>query len=160
MNRQEDAPISIIITTLAAQTCPHECNVYIALKSIVEGMDRFIEKRNDGFWVPNPVLPNENFAEKWNRHPDKRQAFATWLARAKADFVDNPLTAKGLDELAKLFKVNLGDAPVTRAFSSLGESVRIFRESGSLHLTGLTSGLAIGATASGTVVRPHTFYGI
>lgn len=155
----ENAPISIIITTLAAKACPHEINVYVALKTIVEKMHLFVERRNDGYWVPNPVLPNENFAEKWNYDPAKRQAFVSWLARAKTDFIDKPFSANGLDELAKLFKVSLGNAPVTRAFSNLGDSVRSSREKGSLRLTGLTSGLAIGSTASGTIVRQHTFYG-
>ena len=157
--RQEDAPISIIITTLAAKACPHEINVYVALKTIIETMHRFVEIRNDGYWVPNPVLANENFAEKWNREPGKRRAFVEWLSCAKSDLVDKPITLDGLDELAKLFKVKLGDAPVTRAFSNLGDSVRSSREKGALRLSGLASGLAIGSTASGTIVRPHTFYG-
>ena len=76
IDHQEDAPISVIITTLAAKACPHGDNVFTALKTILENMGDLVESRPDGYWVANPVLPSENFAERWNVDTKKRLAFS------------------------------------------------------------------------------------
>lgn len=158
-NRQDVAPISMIITTLAARACPHESNVYRALKTIIERMEEFVEKRQDGYWVANPVMPNENFAEKWNSDPEKREAFTSWHEKVRRDFLLLPSSLSGLDEYARHFEKVLRPEPVKRAFNSLGDSMRTHREKGSLILTGLSTGLAVSKDTAGRTVLPHTFYG-
>ena len=78
-HNDENAPISIIITTLAARAYNGEDNVYEALRNIVAKMPLFIEQRHDGYWVENPVMSEENFADKWNETPAKATAFYQWL---------------------------------------------------------------------------------
>jgi len=51
----DDKPISIIITTLAAQAYNQEDSVSAALYSILGGMDQHIEERNGVAWIPNPT---------------------------------------------------------------------------------------------------------
>lgn len=152
----ENAPISIIITTLAAKACPHESNVYVALKTILEHMPALVEQRGADYWVPNPVMPDENFAEKWNADSSKRTAFFKWCEKAKSDLVDVP-TKKGLDELAAHYKKVLMPQPVERAFRKFGEAALKARKNGTLRLDP-ASGLSATA-ATGKVVAAHTFYG-
>ena len=159
IDHQDEAPISVIITTLAAKACPHVDNVFVALKTILERMGSFVESRADGYWVPNPVLPSENFAERWNVDSRKKLAFDNWLKRAKMDFLELTSSLFGLDEFAEHFKKILYPQPVVRAFNKIGDSMRTSKESGALKLTGLATGLAVSPNAVGHTVKPHTFYG-
>lgn len=82
----EDKPISIIITTLAAKSYNNEGSIPDALQAILLGMDSHIQKQNGVDWVSNPVNPEENFADKWEETPSKRDNFHKWLAAARRDF--------------------------------------------------------------------------
>lgn len=78
-------PISIILTTLAAHAYNQEVSISGALQGILERMDRFIEVRDGVCWIENPTDPRENFADKWEENPEKKDAFYDWLAMARAD---------------------------------------------------------------------------
>ena len=159
IDRQECAPISVIITTLAALASPHEDNFFYALRTVLSNMERFIETRATGYWIPNPVMPAENFAERWNVKHQLPQAFFEWLNVARRDFLEATSSLCGLDEYAKHFKKILCQQPVERAFNKLGSYVRSERESGNLSFCGLASGLAVSSSAVGHKVLPHTFFG-
>ena len=87
IGRNDEKPISIIITTLAAHSYEGEERISDALFSILLKMDRFIEQAADGtFVIKNPSDPLENFADKWKKHPERAIAFREWLQRARQDF--------------------------------------------------------------------------
>jgi len=75
----DDKPISIIITTLAARAYNNQGDLFDALLAIVPGMRNSIENRNGVWWIENPVNPEENFADKWNETPRKQEVFFEWL---------------------------------------------------------------------------------
>jgi len=85
---KEDKPISIIITTLAAKAYAQETTISGALYSILSDMENHIENRGGVDWVPNPTNPQENFADKWQELPIRREKFFEWLEQAKADFAE------------------------------------------------------------------------
>ena len=64
----DDKPISIIITTLAAMAYSNQTEVFEAIDHIVRSMRSFIKPLNGGWWIPNPVNPKENFADRWDEH--------------------------------------------------------------------------------------------
>lgn len=152
-----NAPISILITTLAAQASPHAENVYRALREILDKIPSLIEVRGTSYWVANPVRPEENFAEKWNLDQNKRLAFLEWCAKAKKDFLFAE-TCHGLDEIAAWYKKVLMPEPVNRAFKHFGDDALKAREDGTMRVVGLTAGLSTAAKV-GTTVVPHSFYG-
>ena len=87
-NREDSKPISIIITTLAAQAYNGEGDLAAALTTILATMDRFV---NQAFpRVPNPVNPDEDFADKWyspeHAHLNLENSFRGWLYQARGDF--------------------------------------------------------------------------
>lgn len=88
--RDENRPVSIILTTLAARAYDGERHVYRAVRKIVQNMPRHIERRGDKWWVPNPAQPAENFADKWNETPERREAFLQWLLVVQRDLSDAP----------------------------------------------------------------------
>jgi len=87
VQRSDERPISIILTTLAAHAYNGETKISDALFAILNGMDRFIGKATDGSYVvANPSDPIENFADKWRKHPERAAAFFEWLEQARRDF--------------------------------------------------------------------------
>jgi hypothetical protein len=81
-----DRPISIIITTLAAHAYEEEGTIYDALMMLLYNMSKHIKYINGLTYIPNPVAPSENFADKWNKYPIKRIKFFNWIEKAKKDF--------------------------------------------------------------------------
>jgi hypothetical protein len=84
----DSKPISIIITTLAGHAYSGEVNLDEALTNILNKMDSFI--RTSSPKVPNPVNPNEDFADKWTEpkyaHLRLSESFYNWLRQARIDF--------------------------------------------------------------------------
>ena len=81
-------PISVIITTLAANAYQGEQDVGSAMQNILATMGNFVNPQKPR--VPNPVNPAEDFADKWydpqyaNLHLE--QNFNWWLQQAQEDF--------------------------------------------------------------------------
>lgn len=97
---QDDKPISIIITTLAARSYGNEDDLHDALWTVIKGMDEYIEIRDNEYWVENPVNPRENFADKWKEHPARKDKFYKWLAQVRIDYAQ-ALEAQNLTQFAK-----------------------------------------------------------
>ncbi len=81
-----DAPISIIISTLAAHAYNGEEAIGDALLSILGRMDEKIEHNEQKYIIRNPTDETENFADKWEKHPERADAFYRWLEQARHDF--------------------------------------------------------------------------
>ncbi|ALP53643.1 hypothetical protein Tel_11145 [Candidatus Tenderia electrophaga] len=121
------APISIIITTLAAQFYQDDSDIYTALSGIVNKLhahsvlvengivDRSkvpyspIKRTPDGGWyIGNPVNPEENFADRWHEDNHARaRAFFSWVAALKEDLL-NILDETRPDVLRKRLTAVLG----------------------------------------------------
>ena len=102
------APISIIITTLAAWLYQGEMDLFTALEALVTilhahaglvgnraavipgGPSDLIRRTPDGRWfIPNPVNPDENFADRWHEDDHARaRLFFIWVEELKRDFID------------------------------------------------------------------------
>jgi hypothetical protein len=81
----DNKPISIIISTLAAQAYKGEETIVAALKRIVHDMPLYIEKRACVSYVANPTDALENFADKWAEYPEREEAFQDWLVQCRKD---------------------------------------------------------------------------
>lgn len=94
-DHDEDKPISIIITTLAAQSYKGESDVLEGLVNVVAHMRNYVTKDENGDdKVANPLDPSENYAEKWKKVPKKRQNFYEWLDAVNRD-LNAVLSSKG-----------------------------------------------------------------
>lgn len=113
-DRSDDKPISVLITTLAAHAYDQEESLTDALFSILHGMDRFITTRAGVDWVENPADPAENFADKWEKHPERRDAFFEWLQQARNDF-GAAYQAPTADGAGTILSESMGTALVNRA---------------------------------------------
>ena len=77
------APISMIITNLAAHAYDGETEITAALRGIIYRMPDFV--RPIAPRVPNPTHPEEDYADKWRRDPRLEKGFWTWHHQVKAD---------------------------------------------------------------------------
>jgi hypothetical protein len=151
----EDKPISMIITTLAAHAYNNEADLYEALDSIIKGMPNYILTRNGSPWIPNPVNPDENFADKWKEKPKKKLNFRKWLVRVAED-LSSAFNKTGIHEVGDRLKPAFGDRAVNEAVKKLGDDFRSKRKSG---LLGMAAGTGILSDSGSIPVRDHTFYG-
>lgn len=81
-----DKPISIIISSLAAHAYAGEETIGYELLSILSRMEGAIEYDGIKYVIKNPTDALENFADKWEDHPERAGAFFTWLNQAREDF--------------------------------------------------------------------------
>lgn len=163
-----NAPISIVITTLATQALQRVArqvayaDEFDLLQAVVHAMLAFITVGTDGkLWVPNPVNRYENFAEKWSVHPERAQAFFEWHARFQAD-ADALAAARGLDEVQRLLVRMLGDDTAVRVMKEYTDRMSANRVAGGLTIAKSTTTGAFGvaaATASSPAIRANTFFG-
>jgi hypothetical protein len=104
----DDKPISIIIVTLLTQcyegfadlgrTYSHPVELLLELASL---MPHLVLKLEGQYWVGNPTVEGENFAEKWNNDNGKRcRAFDAWCSKLIAD-MRMISESKELQEIAK-----------------------------------------------------------
>lgn len=81
-------PISIVITTLATQAYDGEQDLSSALMNVLSKMGNYVRPTIPR--VPNPVDPEEDFADRWGmqkyKHLKLEEYFWKWLQQAKIDF--------------------------------------------------------------------------
>jgi len=82
------APISMIITNLAANAYGGEPDIATALVNIIDLMPSFI--RSDRPRVPNPADPAEDYADKWSKDPRLEKNFWEWYYAVQSDIARLP----------------------------------------------------------------------
>jgi hypothetical protein len=154
MNDLDDRPISIMITTLAAKAYRNEADLYEALVNIVDGMPKQFDVVNGELAVLNPTNEEENFADKWRKHPQRREKFLRWLYDLRYN-LELVLKTKGLPKinevLAPMFGKNIAEGAWKR-YSLKNEQLR---EKQLLKINPATG--IIGST--GVSIKKNTFYG-
>lgn len=114
-------PISIIITTLAAELYRNEDTIIDTLRTFFANAKQYIEQNmiGDQYYIPNPTFTGEkieNFAEKWNEHPERAETFLDWLETAEHDLLDSLTSAQNDSEIAIIIKSALGDKVASTVF--------------------------------------------
>jgi hypothetical protein len=149
------APISIIVTTLAAQFYHNEPDILSALSAIVtklhahavlvdnETVDRSLASYNlirrtpDGKWyIGNPINPEENFADRWHEDNHARaRAFFSWVAALKEDLLDI-LDEPRPDVVRKRLSTALGAAFVSGHLDLVASAAFATANAPKIHITG------------------------
>lgn len=94
----DNKPISIILSTLSGHAYNGEVSISHALVSILSNMKNYIRYDGTQYIIENPTDTLENFADKWNEHPERAEAFFSWLEQAQQDFIQ----AASLTEHARI----------------------------------------------------------
>ncbi|MEJ6389784.1 nucleotidyltransferase domain-containing protein [Gymnodinialimonas ulvae] len=110
--------ISVILTTLSSHAYDGEARVSDAIAKILKDMHLKIENRQGIHWIANPTDPSENFADRWETHPERGDAFFEWLDAARNHFG----AVQGFSDANTVFNElarDLGDQVITAARSRL-----------------------------------------
>lgn len=156
----KDKPISIIITTLAAEAYNGEDSLVDALYNAVKHLNDFIQTRyseeygRNIKYISNPVNKEENFADKWPNNPRKEKIFYEWLHHLALDIAEI-LEAKDNISLKELLSEKLGKTVTEKTFSNIAKRTLNERKRGNLKMT-FTGTLS---TVGNIVVKAHNFYG-
>lgn len=159
-DRDNLAPPSVVITVLAGlayrATISHGGDLGEVLRAVVPAMPEFIQRRPEGLWLPNPVCPDENYADRYQGRPDKEKALDGWLELVDRDLKDL-FETKGLDLWERRINQVFGPGYGTRVARRASEELETQRHAGAL-FTSATGGLSV--SASSQPKNPgHTYYG-
>lgn len=148
-------PSSIIITTLATQAylfCIENFeydNEYDLMLDVLRYMPRYIETKNNLYWIKNPTVKDENFAEKWNDKPVRKKHFDIWHNTCQSFFAKfNP--DMGQDLLFESLEEGFGKDATQIIRDEYIQELNNNRANGFLSTATITTP---------TVVKSNTFYG-
>ena len=121
-------PISIIITTIAAELYQNETTVFDTLNRFLLNAKEFIEnqKKNGKYYISNPTYTGstkENFADKWDEHPERATAFMNWIDDAKKDLIDIFSCADTYSKVAVLLEKSMGEKVAKHVFADLPQAL-------------------------------------
>lgn len=162
VDRPEDRPSSIVITTLAAKAYSGGGDLFEVLRNITRLMPSFIEHEEGRWYLPNPVEPDENFTDYWALEPELPKRFFEWMAAAQRDFADLNGVA-GLDVLARHLEKAFGSSVSAAAMTSAAANLDAARNARSVSISTGTGALTLGATTALAepthAVKPNSFHG-
>lgn len=150
----EVAPISIVLTTLAADH-------YVGEKSETDAMTGFLGKliatipTSGRLLVLNPANKKEDLSERWNE-PASYAAFLEGVDHLRAQW-ERLRVCHGLKNIAKILGDLFGDDVVDRAIRTISGELEDLRSSGQLGLG--SSGVLIRSPQPQRPLHRNTFYG-
>ncbi|MDR7866518.1 MAG: nucleotidyltransferase [Sporomusaceae bacterium] len=154
------APISVVLTTLAANAYSGHYSVSEGLAETLAGIMHSIPSGRR-LVVPNPTNPAEDFSEKWDNDRALYDSFLKWLRSFIREWNDIRLAARdgaGLPHIQKLLSAMFGEAVSVHAISEQQEYIQKIRNSGMLAIDSSRRGLVL-AGSGGLDVKKNTFYG-
>ena len=161
------APISIIITTLAAKAYAFCVRQFVfdteldVVVATIRMMPHFIERPYvDGrrtYSIPNETTEGENFADRWNQEPERATAFYNWHAKALSDF-ESIANLEGLDLLTDTLSGSLGGRVVRKVMDSRTEVISQARSAQRLFVAPAV-GLTLTPGAQASPVPRNTHFG-
>jgi hypothetical protein len=162
---QKRAPISVIITTLAAQSYvdvvkntnyTHELDlIYAVIAKMHDYIQRYEVLGKPFYVIPNPTTEGENFAEKWNSHPERAGGFFAWRKKALHDF-DELAKLDGIDNIIGYLKQRIIGPESARVLNLVTQRTGNARSTGLLKAAPVVIGLNL---TQGHTIKANTFYG-
>ncbi len=153
----ETAPISILLTTVAAHAYRGEPSVATALTSVLDGIVGFIEasrRAGEGHLrVPNPSHHAEDLSERWDSNPGAYQAFEEGIRNFRGRW--SQLSGRGGNVNAEL--ESLFGETVTTVLRKRATRLQEERNAGRLGVT--SAGIITSRAAANVSIRPNSFYG-
>ncbi len=150
----EIKPISIILTTIMAEVYTGNESVYELIKKFSEEYMTHIEKdKNGNFIIRNPVNIEENFADKWQIHPERKKAFFEFMRDLKKEIINNNILLYGNNiDIANEYKRLFGEEAVNRVYENMANETK--NEKNYVNENG-----NVLKNKTNIMIRKHNFYG-
>lgn len=163
-DREEYAPRSVLVTTLAGKYYRGEQDVITALMRVLAGVNSAIEAARPGrIIVCNPANEEERFCESFKTDEHYR-VFTDYIAQFQRE-VAALASITSLTNLEPALSAMFGSKVTKRALLEYGERVSTARRDGRLYADaarrspGLMIGTSAGISASKDPIPNNTFYG-
>lgn len=148
------APISMVLTTMAARAYGGEHTVTGALTSVLNNFVSLIAQSSPRIFVLNPANSKEDLSERWNDTVQYR-AFVDGVSELQERW-NKALATSGIQNVSNQLGYIFGE-PVKAAVKKQAAALQELREKSSLRVS--QAGLLTAAPTIGVRVRPNTFHG-
>lgn len=149
------APISMVLTTLAAEAYRGEVSVVAALSGILSGIVSQVQASETRIYVLNPGNPFEDLSERWD-DSKKYRAFVEGIQQLHEDWT-LLVRERSIPRISQILE-NLFGSPVEAALVKQARRIQALRGSSALRVG--AAGLISSAASNAAVpVRANTFHG-
>lgn len=150
----DDAPRSIVLTTLAGQVYAGQASTAQALHDVLGSLSALASRAPQGLEVRNPANSAEILSEQWVIG-SAYGAFRSWLQWSVAEW-EKVLSAGSIQATEKQLSALFGEDVVRKALVKHAADVESLRKSSALNVS--RTG-ALTTTAGAASIRPNSFYG-
>ncbi|WP_256760890.1 nucleotidyltransferase [Cohnella sp. WQ 127256] len=154
----EEAPISIVLTTLAGQCYRGQASVAEALSSILQDIIELIPQDGSRLVVLNPSNLHEDLSERWIENKKLYQSFVTFIKDFNAHW-SHLLNLHGIHKISEELKKMFGENIITESLKEQTDFYEQLRNQKRLSVVGSTGLLTVAATSKSIPLRENTFYG-
>jgi hypothetical protein len=148
------APISMVLTTLAALSYDGQGSVSQAISDILNRIVALIDSSRPRIIVLNPAHTAEDLSERWE-DPAQYAAFVTGIRELHWLWADL-MAMSGIQNVSKALEKLFGE-PAKIAVAAQANRLQLLREGKSLRV--MPAGLISAAPATGLAMRSNTFHG-
>lgn len=152
------APISILITTLAAQCYAGEASVARAFENILAGIDDRIRTSQPRLIVLNPQNPAEDLSERWGTNPGLYREFTRFIREFRTNWA-TLLATYGIHRVAGQLEGMFGDELAKSVVEKQTKDIEAIRSRQGLGVMKKTGIVTAAASGSAVPIRPNTFHG-
>jgi hypothetical protein len=152
------APISIVLTTLAANHCGGASSPARGLSLILDSIVNSLPRDGNRLVVLNPTNPEEDLSERWDAEPGTYAAFVEGVTAFQGAW-RRLVREQGLDRLASGLSQLFGEQVTKSVVRSQAEAVEKARADGRLAVRRGTVTLTGISAPSAVPIKRNTFHG-
>lgn len=157
-----NAPISIVLTTLAARLYQRQGSVNETITGILDGIQELV-KNGENIVVENPMNKLEILSERWDSEPELYKHFLEFISDFRDKWSEvNDLQSKDFPEVMMVLKEMFGEEPINKGLIKQAAFTEAMRTSGKLGVTskGVLIAAPVAAKQEIVTVKRNTFYGV
>lgn len=158
LKNPENAPISIVLTTLAGNHYKGQISVTDSISSILDCISKSIPPKGHRLVVYNPTNRDEDLSEKWDEEQALYFEFVRWIEEFKGSWGDLR-NISGIPNVRRMLVRMFGEDMVDLAIREQVEYISKAREGKSLGILPASGILTTSSTTNIIGVKKNTFYG-
>ena len=156
----KDKPASILITTIAGELYSGETTLFETISYFNKKIETYLllhyNPKDNTYVITNPCCPDEEFTDKWKKHPERRAAFFDWIKQLKTDFDPDNLMFRDRVSMGNHVKKVFGAKAGTQVFKAIGLAEASAVSTGSMKLNPSTGSISSTGTKA---IPPSRHYG-
>lgn len=151
----DNKPISIIISTVIAKLYEDNDSIIELIRKFSKNWSKCFLINDDVYVLKNPVNDKEEFTDKWEKEPNKKEEFIFFMSILEKD-IDELLNINDNIKESEILKKFFGQNIVNAVYKEIGENYLSQRKSKGMYVD--DDGY-INFQKNGTLIKEHNFYG-